>query len=288
MLAYATEMIEAIESDHTISDFASAVSALRSVGLDNFGEFFIGLPNAKFPRLSGMLPQMASDEVQRNWTGQCGIPLLKQSLAVTRSISSLFPEITGSALFGKRVLDFGCGYGRLARLMYYFTDQVDGVDPWSKSIEICHECGLKSFKQSDYLPNELPFPAGANFDLIYAFSVFTHLSERATFSALGALRKYIAPGGVLMITIRPIEYWSAAEQAKLLGKVKAADCSRKHATEGFCFVPHDRMPVDGDVTYGDTSMTLEWLSRNAAGWKIAKIDQSIEDIFQIYVFLVPN
>ncbi|WP_423414776.1 class I SAM-dependent methyltransferase [Hyphomicrobium sp. B1] len=287
MLSHVTEMIGEVERDPSISDFSSAVSALRAIGLDDFGRFFIELPNPAFPKLSSILPRMASNDVQRNWTGQCGVPLLKQSLAVTRSMSSVFAEITGSSLSGKRVLDFGCGYGRLARLMFYFTDHVEGVDPWSKSIEICQDCGLDGFKQSDYLPSDLPFPGGETFDLIYAFSVFTHLSKRATLTALKTLRNYVSNNGVLMITIRPVEYWDAAERDKSLRNTSVNDCIKKHDIEGFCFVPHDRPPVDGDVTYGDTSMTLEWLRRNNNNWEVAKIDRSIEDTYQIYVYLTP-
>jgi len=289
MLAYVAKTIKSIESDKLVSDFPSAISALRAVGLDDFGEFLIGLPNSQFPKLSKILPRMASDEVQMNWTGQCGVPLLKQSLSVTRSIAANFPEITGSALSGKRILDFGCGYGRLARLMFYFTDRIEGVDPWSRSIEICRECGLGTqFRQSEYLPKDLPVEPDARFDLIYAFSVFTHLSKRATLTALETLRNYIADNGVLMITIRPVEYWNLSEWMNTLKNAKAADCNREHETKGFCFVPHDRAAVDGDITYGDTSMSLEWLSENARQWKIAKIDRSIEDAYQIYVYLVPN
>lgn len=288
MLSYVKELIDAAERDPLINDMNSAISSLRSIGLDDFGEFFITLPNKDFPKLSSLLPRMASDEVQKNWTGACGIPLLKQSLSVVRSMSATFPNLNGSALSGKRVLDFGCGYGRLARLMFYFTDHVEGVDPWSRSIEICNQDGLMSFKKSDYLPESLPFDPGTTFDLIYAFSVFTHLSQRAALSALATLRKYIADDGVMMITIRPVEYWPVAERLGTLKRTSVAQCTRQHQAEGFCFVPHSRESVDGDITYGDTSMTFDWLRDNAKDWKLAKIDRSIEDAFQVYVYLTPS
>ena len=41
------------------------------------------------------------------------------------------------------VLDFGCGYGRLARLFYYYIKQDNfyGVDPWDRSINECLDNG---------------------------------------------------------------------------------------------------------------------------------------------------
>ena len=53
-------------------------------------------------------------------------------------------------------------------------------------------------------------PAG--FDLIYAFSVFTHLSEKTAHIVLSTLRDHIADTGVLVLTIRPKEVLASAPQ----------------------------------------------------------------------------
>ncbi len=58
-----------------------------------------------------------------------------------------------------------------------------------------------------------------------------------------------------------------------------------HQARGFAFCPHDLPPIDGDITYGDTSISLDWLERNIDGWKRVGIDRSLEDPYQIYVFL---
>src|SRR5207302_6424763 len=142
---------------------------------------------------------------------------------------------------------------RIARLMYRFTreNRVFGVDPWDKAIAICNETGLRmNYFVSDYLPQSLPV-GPVKFDLIYAFSVFTHLSERATVCSMKTLRDYISDGGVLVITIRPVEYWQHDPHTSVAQK---ADLRKRHASTGFAFQPHMREPVDGDITYGDTSM----------------------------------
>jgi len=138
---------------------------------------------------------MASAQVQNQWTGDNGLPLLRQSANFVRSAVFTFGRLTGRTLNGASILDYGCGYGRLSRLMYYFTDPQNlfGVDPWDQSIDICRQDGLGvNFLQSHYVPETLPLPR-ADFDLIFAFSVFTHLSLRSTSAAFNVCRRYTSP-----------------------------------------------------------------------------------------------
>ena len=262
---------------------------LRKMSLDHFGEFFIGLPNPEYPALSRVLPSMASAEVQRNWTGNDGPALLRQTIDFTRSVEQNFWNLMGRRLAGERILDFGCGYGRIARLMYYFADPADMycVDPWEESIRLCRESRMPgNFFVSDYLPQSLPVPE-QQFGLIYAFSVFTHLSERATRTALDTLRRYVAPNGMLVITIRPEEYWRSAK-VDPFSNVTADELLAKHRERGFAFAPHRRAPIDGDITYGDTSFTMEWLSMEFPAWRVAAVDRSPGDPFQVLLFLTPR
>jgi hypothetical protein len=171
--------------------------------------------------------------------------------------------------------------------MYYFSppERTFGVDPWDRSIEICRADGvLSNLAVSDYLPRSLPV-GDACFGLIYAFSVFTHTSERATRNALVTLRKYIEPDGVLAITIRPREYWTAV--AALRNAVDSTQMLADHDARGFAFAPHNRTPVNGNITYGDTSIALGWLAENALGWQIAAYDYNLEDPLKLIVYLMP-
>jgi SAM-dependent methyltransferase len=239
------------------------------------------MPNADFPRLSGLLPRMASEEVQRNWTGSSGRQLLMQTAQFVRSMVFNYTQISGRPLRDARVLDFGCGYGRIMRLLYRYLDehQLVGVDPWDTSVRICREDGLNNVELSEYLPEHLP--VSGKFDLIFAFSVFTHTSKRATIQALRTLRNYVADDGVLAITVRPVEYW-AFNHADI-----AAEKRADHARDGFAFCPHNRAAVDGDVTYGDTSLTADWLAEHCPQWSLAAEDRTMHDPYQQYLFLVP-
>ena len=163
------------------------------------------------------------------------------------------------------------------------ADRLAGCDPWDRSITLCREAGLKCrLDVTDYLPTQLPYEP-RSIDLAFAFSVFTHTSLRASRTALSALRKCISYNGVLAITIRPVEYWDYDERwAAQRDALKSA-----HRSEGFAFMPHGREAVDGDITYGDTSMTFEFLSGIAEGWQIVGYDRTLSDPYQIIVFLRP-
>ena len=64
------------------------VEAMQGIPLDVFGELCLSVPG-QFSAIRGRLPTMASDEVQRNWTGNSGRPLLDQSLAFVRTLIAL-------------------------------------------------------------------------------------------------------------------------------------------------------------------------------------------------------
>jgi SAM-dependent methyltransferase len=284
--AQPANIVPAIEKNSSLVTRNDILRQLRErLSLEEFGQLMFSLPQANLAKLSTKLPSMAPAEVQLNWTGQKDEQLLRASLRFVQSVAEHYETFLNRKLQNETILDYGCGYGRLARLMYYFTapENFFGVDPWDESIKLCHEHGLvENFVQSEYLPDSLPVPRN-DFKLIYAFSVFTHLSKRATLQALSACRKHIAADGMMVITIRPLDYWDLPLTPEDLQPA----LKHAHATEGFAFLPHIRGPVDGDVTYGDTSITTDWLAANAPQWQLLGTDHAKEDPMQILVFLKP-
>ena len=117
----------------------------RNIPLDAFGYLLLDVP-PEFPNLKAFFPSMAPDAVQDTWTGNHGISLLQQSAAFMRTLVSGYEAITGHAIEDATVLDYGCGWGRLIRLLYKYVahEQIYAVDPWDKSIEVCREHGIKA------------------------------------------------------------------------------------------------------------------------------------------------
>lgn len=257
--------------------------ALRAVPLEIFAELLLGVPD-HLPALAARLPAMASEEVQRNWTGNHGRVLMNQSLAFVRTLLALWGRRGGRGLEQAEILDFGCGWGRLLRLLLHVVPEqaLFGVDSWRKSIRLCRESGLRChLAVSDELPATLPF-AGP-FDMVFAFSVFTHLSELTARTILQTLRRCIRDDGLLCLTIRPVEYWMQA------GLDDGATYADRHRQTGFAFLPQRRPPAaGGEVTYGRTSLTLEHLADLASGWRLTHVEWTPCDPLQVIVALEPT
>jgi SAM-dependent methyltransferase len=258
-------------------------AAMRRIPLEVFGELCLAVPD-NLNAIRSRLPTMASDEVQRNWTGNCGQVLMSQSVAFVRTMLSMHGNRGDREKDALQILDFGCGWGRLLRLLlkYVPAERLHGVDPWHRSIDLCREHGIPcKLALSDYIPRSLPFEGP--FDLVYAFSVFTHLSEPTARAALAAIRSAISERGMLCLTIRPIEYWHHH------GPNGEPGCIERHRDLGFAFLPHEsRKPIEGEITYGDTSMSLDQLATLAEGWTIAEVEWNPCDPLQVVVALVPS
>jgi SAM-dependent methyltransferase len=263
-----------------------ALAGLRKLSLSDFGELIFSMPNEEYPRISAALPAMASDETQRAWTGSSGLTLLSQTIDFVRSVAYNYTLHTGKTLTNTQILDYGCGYGRIARLMYYFTSvqNVVGVDPWDRSIAKCHEAGMiDNFLKSESLPATLPV-GDRRFDLSFAFSVFTHLSERANKVCLKAMADYTKDDGLIVITIRAFEHWRNYTKVSEAGQLDRLESD--HKKNGFAYFPYENGPlVNGEVIYGETTLTVGWLELEHTELEVVGIDRSLSDPTQIYVFL---
>ncbi len=259
---------------------------LERVPLEALGWIQIEKP-MELPALNEFLPRMPSDKIQTNWTGGAGHSLLKQSTAFVRSVVSYYHCLAQKPLSQGTLLDFGCGWGRLTRLFYKYLpyDSIWAVDPWDSSISICRECHLLGhIELSDDIPRTLPV-GDQKFNLIIAFSVFTHLSEKVANIAAATLARHLEDDGILVITIRPREFWRFFLNAKEDGQRQAEQLERAHDACGYAFSPHLRRKVEGEVTYGDASMTLEYVKSHFTDLKIIGIDWTVADQYQLYVYL---
>lgn len=261
----------------------------ENIPLEIFGKIQIDRP-PQYPNIMHWLPQMPSADIQRSWTGSADHMLMEQSLAFLKTIISAYHALACKPMKLSNVLDFGCGWGRMIRLLYKYvpSDCIYGVDPWPTSIEICKKTNVRAHLYiSEYVPRSLPTPKNLKFDFIFAFSVFTHLSEKVTKICAETLRNYLTDNGIIVMTIRPEEYWSY-----ILNNVKShlnekdiMQLLADHEQKGFAFYPHKREEMEGEVTYGETSMTLDFISNNFAGLHIAGVEINKVDNLQLIVFL---
>lgn len=111
-------------------------------------------------------------------------------------IKSLLPA--DFDLAGRRVLDFGCGAGRILRHAATEEAEVWGCDIDAASVEwLRRHLDAHVFRNGEEPPLEVP---DGHFDLTWAFSVFTHLTD--TWAAwLLELHRTLKPDGLLIATV---------------------------------------------------------------------------------------
>jgi SAM-dependent methyltransferase len=245
---------------------------IRRLALDDYATM---IRDGEIPRA----PTHPSEAEQIQWTGQSGWETMRQALTFLKSADRGYMALRGEPLTNKRILDFGCGWGRMLHYLPWFTDHIYGCDPWDEALKLCAAHKVPGdIRQSDRIPERLPFDEA--FDLIYAYSVMTHTSPRATLAILRAMRRSIAPDGLALVTICPVEIWSTASQGLSPDEINSR--TERHARDGICHVP-----LQGPPDYGWTSTDLSWLRANAPEWRFERYDRSVDDAHQVLVFLSP-
>lgn len=98
------------------------------------------------------------------------------------------------------VLDFGCGIGRVLRHLRKLPAEMHGSDYNPDLIAWCRE----NLRFAEFAVNPLEGPLAyedGKFGLVYAWSVFTHLTERQQRLWINELTRVLRPGGYLFLTV---------------------------------------------------------------------------------------
>lgn len=97
------------------------------------------------------------------------------------------------------LLDFGVGCGRVARHWADLPAEVHGCDYNPVLVEWCRRNLPHVRSAVNRLEPPLPY-ADARFDLVYALSIFTHLTEHQQRAWIAELRRVTRPGGHVLFT----------------------------------------------------------------------------------------
>jgi SAM-dependent methyltransferase len=152
------------------------------------------------------------------------------------------------------LLDWGCGCGRVLRHWRRFPGVgIFGCDIDPKMIAWCRE----NLPFADVTVNELspPLPYGdASFDLVYAFSVMTHLSEDLQHAWLGDVRRVLRPGGYFLFSTLGEYYVSrnrlTALERESFSKGELVVLYERSAGTSLCSAYHPAQYVRGTLASG--------------------------------------
>lgn len=117
--------------------------------------------------------------------------------------NKILKQVAGAPLAEfDNLLDWGCGCGRTTRFFQRERKcpNVYGVDIISELVEFCQsEYTFGEFAKVKTVP---PIPyADSTFDLVFAFSVLTHIKEKEHLDWLEELDRVTKPGAVLLLSV---------------------------------------------------------------------------------------
>ena len=151
--------------------------------------------------LRDILPSAPDSDTQARIIGNSGDIALREGFHAYLLFKELFVNHSDVPLRNSRILDFGCGWGRIIR--FFLKDvppaQLTGIDCSAQLIETCKttnrwcEFAVNPVAPPSTLPSE-------TYDLIYLYSVFSHLSEDSQRAWLAEFHRLLRPGGLLIAT----------------------------------------------------------------------------------------
>ena len=149
------------------------------------------------------LPAFPSDIIQSNTTGQAGVDTLREAFVFYQDCVETFSELGKPLKPDESLLDFGVGWGRIARffLRELPLSNIHGVDVMSEFVDICRQ----TFHSDNFYVTQ-PFPptsiASSSFDYVVGYSVFSHLSEAACKAWMQEFHRFTKPGALIALTTR--------------------------------------------------------------------------------------
>lgn len=155
------------------------------------------------PALMEFISDMPSEQIQMRFTGASGKATLIQAFDFYKLVLSYLDQFNLD-LKNLNILDFGCGWGRIIR---FFVKDIDnarlfGVDPLPEIIEICKA----TVKRANFYVIQPRPPisdfASDIFDIVYAYSVFSHLNEKYTHLWFHEFNRILKKRGLLIVTTR--------------------------------------------------------------------------------------
>lgn len=170
----------------------------------------------KYPELQAVLPSLPNPNDQKKFIGSSGDTALAEAFRAYLAWRDLAAECGHPITADSRVLDFGCGWGRTLRffLRDVPADRLTGIDVLPEAIGLSQQTNRWcNFRLTPALP-PTDLPSGT-FDLIYLYSVFSHLSEEAVDAWVTEFARLMKPGGILIATTWYRHYMEICAQSRL-------------------------------------------------------------------------
>lgn len=227
------------------------------------------------------LPAFPPDQLQINTTGQAGPATLAEAFRFYEDCRDTFSKFGNSLNQESQLLDFGTGWGRIARFFLHdlTMENISGLDVTPDFVRICRETFA-----SDNFHVTTPFPpttlAAGAFSHIVGYSVFSHLSEAAALAWIEEFHRLLKPGGMVAVTTRGRPFFDFCKSLKGQGHTgylaalselfENIDAERKRYDRGE-FIHSNRRGVTGggemnETFYGETFIPRQYAEKAFIKW----------------------
>jgi len=168
-----------------------------------------------------LVPSLPPAQLQANWTGVSGEPCLQPARHFVDIIYDYSRKFASKIDVRTRILDFGCGWGRMIR--FFLADvnheNLFGIDCYPEALKAATKHNQWcNFKLSNTMP-PTDFKE-ESFDIIFLYSVFSHLSEEAHSKWVSEFYRLLKPNGLLIATTRPRQFISICKELRLKAELE--------------------------------------------------------------------
>ena len=220
------------------------------------------------------MPGFPPEHIQKQFVGSSYENALKEGYNFYLLIKKYAEKYGLTVDSQTKILDFGCGWGRITRILLKDCDpkNIWGVDVDPSIISVCKETikGV-NFVQCNALP-PLKFPDNS-FDIIDAYSVFSHLSEDYAMQWIQEFSRILKPGGILLATTqsgRFLDFCQSVRDNHLSGgwynslKMSFVDidrCRKDYENGAFLFSPTGGGDYRDKTFYGEAIIPEKYIRR---------------------------
>jgi 2-polyprenyl-3-methyl-5-hydroxy-6-metoxy-1,4-benzoquinol methylase len=147
------------------------------------------------------LPANPSASIQERYVGSSGAAAYLEAAAFWTHVKSILAATGYPITNDSKLLDFGVGWGRLYKYLFreISPKNIVGFDVAPEAISLCREA--MPFGDFQLIGPSPSYPRKyRDFDLIYLYSIFSHLSEDRFTAIVEALRDRLADNGCIAFT----------------------------------------------------------------------------------------
>lgn len=227
------------------------------------------------PIINGIgMPRFPHASVQESFIGSSDAHALQEGFNFYNYVKGYATALGMPLHANSKLLDFGCGWGRYTRLFWNDIDEAGlyGVDTDPDIIAVSRALGNPGKYDRIDPHGKLPYEDGF-FDVITAYSVFSHLPEKVATHWMAELARVSKSGCVLAYTTEPRRFLdfiadipqpspSAWHTGLARFKSEIPKYLRDFDNGKFCYIPTSGGEHRGSEVYGDAVISESYMKKN--------------------------